>query len=64
MLADRRCCYPLTVTDLAGRYLIDREALATTKEAYAFSVFESVFKEFGCRGPSAPTTAFPLPVPD
>jgi putative transposase len=47
MLADRRYCYPLTVTDFASRYLIACEALSSTKEDYAFSVFESTFKEFG-----------------
>ena len=47
MLADRRYCYPLTITDFASRYLIACEALHTTKELYAFAVFESVFKEFG-----------------
>ncbi|TGV62679.1 transposase, partial [Mesorhizobium sp. M00.F.Ca.ET.158.01.1.1] len=47
MLTDRRYCYPLTITDFASRYLIACEALSTTKEAYAFTVFESVFKEFG-----------------
>jgi putative transposase len=47
MLADRRYCYPLTITDFASRYLIACEALSTTKETYAFSVFEGVFKEFG-----------------
>jgi putative transposase len=47
MLADRRYCYPLTITDFASRYLIACEALSTTTEAYAFPVFESVFKEFG-----------------
>jgi len=47
MLADRRYCYPLTVSDFASRYLIACEALATTKEAYAFTVFERLFKEFG-----------------
>ena len=47
MLADRRYCYPLTITDFASRYLIACEALSTTKEAFAFSVFESAFKEFG-----------------
>lgn len=40
MLADRRYCYPLTVTDFASRYLFACEALSTTKEAYAFPVFE------------------------
>ncbi|MCT9000420.1 IS481 family transposase [Chelativorans intermedius] len=47
MLADRRYCYPLTISDFASRYLIACEALHTTKEAYAFTVFETVFKEFG-----------------
>jgi putative transposase len=47
MLADRRYCYPLTITDFASRYLFACEALSTTKKAYAFPVFEAVFKEFG-----------------
>jgi putative transposase len=47
MLADRRYCYPLTVTDFASRYLITCEALSTTQELYAFSVFERAFKDFG-----------------
>src|SRR4029077_14822217 len=47
MLADRRYCYPLTITDFASRYLLSCEALASTKETYAFTVFERVFKEFG-----------------
>jgi putative transposase len=47
MLADRRYCYPLTVTDFASRYLLTCDALSTTKEMYAFTVFERIFKEFG-----------------
>ncbi len=47
MLADKRYCYPLTVTDFASRYLIACDGLHTTKEAYAFTVFERVFKTFG-----------------
>ncbi len=47
MLADKRYCYPLTVTDFASRYLISCEALSSTKERYAFTVFERVFKDFG-----------------
>jgi putative transposase len=47
MLADRRYCYPLTITDFASRYLIACEALSTTSEATAFPVFESAFKAFG-----------------
>jgi len=47
MLADRRYCYPLTISDFASRYLISCEALSTTQQMYAFTVFERVFKEFG-----------------
>jgi putative transposase len=47
MLADRRYCYPLTITDSASRYLLSCEALASTQERFAFSVFERVFQEFG-----------------
>lgn len=47
MLADRRYCYPLTITDAASRYLLGCEALSTTKELYAFTVFERTFKDFG-----------------
>ena len=47
MLADRRYCYPLTLTDFASRYLLRCEALSTTQERYAFTVFDQVFKEFG-----------------
>jgi putative transposase len=47
MLADRRYCYPLTLTDFASRYLLCCEALATTQAVYAFTVFERVFKDFG-----------------
>lgn len=47
MLADKRYCYPLTITDFATRYLISCEALASTKEQFAFAVFERAFKDFG-----------------
>ena len=47
MLADKRYCYPLTISDFASRYLLSCEALSTTQEIYAFSVFERAFKEFG-----------------
>ena len=47
MLADRRYCYPLTITDFASRYLLCCDALGTTKEMYAFTVFERAFKDFG-----------------
>jgi putative transposase len=47
MLGNRRYCYPLTVTDFASRYLLTCEALGTTQEKFAFTVFERTFKEFG-----------------
>jgi putative transposase len=47
MLADKRYGYPLTISDFATRYLLSCEALSTTQEMYAFTVFERVFKEFG-----------------
>ncbi len=47
MLGDRRYCYPLTITDFASRYLLTCEALTTTQEKFAFTVFERAFKEFG-----------------
>src|SRR5579864_6473173 len=50
MLGNRQYCYPLTVTDFASRYLLTCEALATTQEKFAFTVFERAFKEFGLPG--------------
>jgi putative transposase len=47
MLGNRQYCYPLTITDFASRYLFSCEALSTTRETYAFGVFERAFKEFG-----------------
>ena len=44
---NQRYCYPLTITDYASRYLLACEALSTTQERYAFSVFERAFQEFG-----------------
>jgi putative transposase len=47
MLGNQIYCYPLTITDFSSRYLIACEALETTKETFAFTTFERVFKEFG-----------------
>src|SRR5713101_8423587 len=47
MLADRRYCYPLTITDFASRYLLCCDALGSTQEMAAFTVFERAFKDFG-----------------
>jgi len=46
-LADKRYCYPLTVTDHASRYLLLCEALASNREDSAFLAFERLFKEKG-----------------
>src|SRR4029077_7544530 len=40
-------CYPLTVTDHASRFLLTCEALSSTREEYAFTGFERLFKERG-----------------
>lgn len=63
MLADRRYCYPLTVTDFASRYLLRCEALSTTKEKYAFTVFERAFREFGLPMAIRTDNGCRLPVP-
>jgi len=46
-LGNKQYCYPLTITDYHSRYLLACEALETTKEPFAFSVFEQTFKEYG-----------------
>jgi len=46
MLGNRRYCYPLTITDFASRYLLTCEALATTQERFAFTVFDRTFREY------------------
>ena len=47
LLGNKKYCYPLTITDYSSRYLLASEALETTKEQYAFGVFESAFREYG-----------------
>jgi transposase InsO family protein len=47
LMGNNQYCYPLTISDYSSRYLIACDALETTKEEYAVSVFESVFKEYG-----------------
>jgi putative transposase len=46
-LGNRHYCYPLTISDYRSRYLLACEGVTSTKADFAFSVFESVFKEFG-----------------
>lgn len=47
LMGNKIYCYPLTITDYSTRFLLACDALETTKEQYAFSVFESAFKEHG-----------------
>src|SRR6185369_9856721 len=47
MLGNKRYCYPLTITDYHSRYLLACEGQESTKEQFAFTVFERVFREFG-----------------
>jgi hypothetical protein len=61
MLADRRYCYPVTVTDHASRYLLLCEAMESNAEKTAFTAFERLFKEGVYPRRSAPTTASPSP---
>lgn len=47
MLGNKQYCYPLTISDFASRYLLACESLHTTKERFAFTVFERTFQEYG-----------------
>lgn len=47
LLADRRYCYPLTISDFASRFVVRCEALETTREITAVPVFERAFQDFG-----------------
>ena len=47
LLGNKKYCYPLTITDYSSRYLLACESLESTKESFAFTVFERVFREFG-----------------
>src|SRR5215472_10178832 len=47
LLGNGRYCYPLTVTDHASRFLLTCEALSSTREDYAFTVFQRLFQERG-----------------
>src|SRR5262249_40550076 len=50
LLGNRQYCYPLTVTDHPSRFLLTCEALSSTREDYAFTVFERLFQERGLIG--------------
>ncbi len=64
LLGNRRYCYPLTITDFASRYLLACEALESTQERYAFSVFERTFEEFGLPKVIRTDNGVPFAVPN
>lgn len=64
MLGDKRYCYPLTITDYVSRYLLTCEGLETTKEQFAFCVFERVFKEYGLPKAIRTDNGVPFAVPN
>ena len=47
MTADKKYCYPLTITDYSSRYLINCDGLTSTGMEFAFESFERAFKEYG-----------------
>jgi putative transposase len=47
MMGNKKYCYPLTVTDFTTRFLIACEGLESTREQYAFTVFDRLFREYG-----------------
>jgi putative transposase len=59
LLGNHKYGYPLTVTDHASRFLLTCEALSSTPEDYAVTVFERLFKSAACPPTSAVTTAYP-----
>jgi putative transposase len=61
LLGNRHYCYPLTVTDHASRFLLCCEALSSTPEDLAFTIFESFFRSVDCPPTSAAIMAFPSP---
>lgn len=63
MLADRRYCYPLTISDFTSRYLFSCEALGTTQERYALACSSVSSRSSAFPRRSAPTTAYPSLVP-
>jgi putative transposase len=64
LLGNRRYCYPLTITDFASRYLITCEALSSTKDTYAVTVFERAFKDFGLPGAIRSDNGLPFASPN
>ena len=64
MLADRRYCYPLTITDFASRYLLELRGPGDHQGGVRLHrVRAGCSRSSACPRPSAPTTACPSPAP-
>lgn len=61
MLANKRYCYPLTITDFSSRFLLTCEGLENNSEKYAFHIFEQTFQKYGL--PKAIRTDNGIPFP-
>ncbi|MEQ9004950.1 MAG: IS481 family transposase [Pseudomonadales bacterium] len=46
-LGNRKYCYPLSISDYRTRYLLACEGLESTREPFAFAIFERTFKDYG-----------------
>ena len=63
-LGNHKYCYPLTITDYATRYLLACEGQDSTKEVFAFEVFERAFKEYGVPGAIRTDNGVPFASPN
>jgi putative transposase len=64
LLGNKKYCYPLTISDYHSRYLLACEALETTRETYAFTLFERVFREYGLPGAIRTDNGIPFSSPN
>ncbi len=47
LMGNKQYCYPLTITDYHSRFLLNCEALESTRESLAIPSFERTFMEYG-----------------
>ena len=64
MLGNKQYCYPLTITDYHSRYLLACEGVGSTKEEFAFSIFEHAFKEYGLPATIRTDNGIPFSAPN
>lgn len=64
MLGNKRYCYPLTISDYHSRYLLACEGLESTREPFAFNVFERIFKEYALPGSIRTDNGLPFSWPN